>query len=316
MRILLAVDGSRCSERARDLVAALPWHEDVHVRVVSVAPSWTERIGAPWTGPVVPDLERSELEILKSHRDALDLAERQIRSAHAEIDVEAILLRGRAATVIVDEAQRMEADLVVVGHRGRGRWESALLGSVAADVVDQAPCPVLVARDERLGPVVLADDGSSMARAAEGLLIRWPIFAGLSITVVAVAEDGFPYASAVAPLVYREALEGYGKSVADDRQSTAVACEAAAGRLRAAQLEAVAEVHHGDAAQEIIAGATRLGAGLIVIGTRGRTGLRRLLLGSVARKVLLHAPCSVLVVRGGASPALVDREREVVSAFG
>jgi len=209
MRILLAVDGSRSSERARDLVAALPWHEDVQVRVASVAPSPTELIGAPWTGLVVPDLERIELEILQSHRDALDLAEREIRSAHAEIGVEAILLRGRAATEIVDEARRMEADLVVVGHRGRGRWESVLLGSVAAEVVDQAPCPVLVARDERLGPVVLADDGSSMARAAEGLLIRWPIFARLPITVVAVAEDGFPYASAVAPLVYSEALEGY-----------------------------------------------------------------------------------------------------------
>ena len=316
MRILLAVDGSRSSERARDLVAALPWHEDVQVRVASVAPSPTELIGAPWTGLVVPDLERIELEILQSHRDALDLAEREIRSAHAEIGVEAILLRGRAATEIVDEARRMEADLVVVGHRGRGRWESVLLGSVAAEVVDQAPCPVLVARDERLGPVVLADDGSSMARAAEGLLIRWPIFARLPITVVAVAEDGFPYASAVAPLVYSEALEGYAKSVADDRQSTVAECEGVAGRLRAARLEAVAEVHHGDAAQEIIATATRHGAGLIVIGTRGRTGLRRLLLGSVARKVLLHAPCSVLVVRGGASPALVDREREVVSAFG
>ncbi len=154
-----------------------------------------------------------------------------------------------------------------------------------------------------------------MARAAEGLLIRWPIFAGLPITVVSVAEDGFPFSSAVAPLVYSDALKGYARSVADDQRST-VACEAVAGRLRAAELEAVAEVHHGDAAQEIIASAIRHGSGLIVIGTRGRTGLRRLLLGSVARKVLLHAPCSVLVVRGGASPAVMDRDREVVSAFG
>ena len=61
----------------------------------------------------------------------------------------------------------MAADLVVVGHRGHGRWESILLGSVSAEVVDHAPCPVLVARDERLGPIILADDRSSHARAAE-----------------------------------------------------------------------------------------------------------------------------------------------------
>ncbi len=316
MRILLAVDGSAASDQAHDLVAALPLNEGARVQIVSVAPSLTELIGSPWADPVVPDLDEIEREMLQVHRDALDLAEREIRSAHAEIVVEPVLSRGRAATVIVDMARAMKADLVVVGHRGRGRWESVLLGSVAAEVVDHASCPVLVARDERLGPVVLADDGSSSAQTAEELLMRWPIFGGLPISVVTVVEGGFPYASAVAPLVYTEALESYAVSVAEDLRATAVAGEGVAERLRGAGLDAVAEVRQGDPAQEIIASATRHGAGLILVGTRGQTGLRRLLLGSVARKVLLYAPCSVLVVRGTGSQARISLQREVVSAFG
>jgi hypothetical protein len=63
------------------------------------------------------------------------------------------------------------------------------------------------------------------------------------------------------------------------------------------------------------------GAGIIVVGTRGQTGLRRLVLGSVARNVLLHAPCSVLVVREGAKldGVRIERrheERERVGEFG
>lgn len=58
-----------------------------------------------------------------------------------------------------------------------------------------------------------------------------------------------------------------------------------------------AQTRHGNAAQEIIAAASDARADFIVIGSRGRTGLERLLLGSVARNVLFHAPCSVLVVR-------------------
>ena len=59
-------------------------------------------------------------------------------------------------------------------------------------------------------------------------------------------------------------------------------------------------MREGDAAHQIIASARAHDAGIIVVGTRGQTGLRRLVLGSVARNVLLHAPCSVLVVREGA----------------
>jgi nucleotide-binding universal stress UspA family protein len=56
-------------------------------------------------------------------------------------------------------------------------------------------------------------------------------------------------------------------------------------------------VSEGDAAHQIVVRATNVGSDLIVMGSRGMTGLRRILIGSVARNVLLHAPTSVLIVR-------------------
>jgi nucleotide-binding universal stress UspA family protein len=293
MRILLAVDGSRSADQACDLVAALPWQEGGLVRIVSVAASRTEVSGVPWSVVIAADADGLEDDLLQTHRDALDAAEREIRSARSDLDIQPVLIRGRAASVIVDQAREMDADLVVVGHRGMGRWESMLLGSVSAEVVDHAPCPVLIARDERLGPVILADDGSPHARTAECVLSEWPIFTGLPITVVTVTEDALPYAAGVEP----------------------------AKRLREAGFDATASLREGDPAQQIIACAGERQAGLIVVGTRGQTGLRRLLLGSVARNVVLHAPCSVLVVRersrlDGRRVERRREERELVSAFG
>jgi nucleotide-binding universal stress UspA family protein len=200
MRILLAVDGSGSSDRARDLVAALPWSEGGRVRIVSVAPTGADLMGTPWPIATVSDDPDLESEALRIHRDALDAAEREIRSARSDLIIESRLLRGRAASVIVEEARQMSADLVVVGHRGHGRWESILLGSVSAEVVDHAPCPVLVARDERLGPIVLADDGSPYARAAG----RWSSVAALP-GADHHRRDGqrdIPYA-ATAPMLYQ-----------------------------------------------------------------------------------------------------------------
>jgi nucleotide-binding universal stress UspA family protein len=303
MRILLATDGSRAADQARDLVAALPCQEGGRVRIVSVAPTRADLLGMPWTVDVLPDADRLEDETLRVNREALETAEREISSAHCDLVIEPILIRGRAASAILDEARAMPADLIVVGHRGHGRWETVLLGSVSSEVVDHAPCPVLVARDERLGPVIFADDGSPSARMAESVLSSWPLFSGLPVTVLTVAEEGYPHAAAMAPLVYSETMDQYAASTHDLERLARQENDAAAGRLREAGFEATGLIREGDAAHEIVAVARERGAGLIVVGTRGQTGLRRLILGSVARNVLLHAPCSVLVIREPASPS-------------
>jgi len=299
----------------------LPWREGGRVRIVSVAPTRPELQGVPWSLAATSDDDAIEDEVRRIHRDALDTAQREISCARGDVTIESVLARGRPGTVIVDQAREMDADLIVVGHRGMGRWESMLLGSVSAEVVDHAPCPVLVARDDQLGPIVLADDGSGHARTAECVILHWPLFSGLPVTVVTVSEAGFPYAAAVAPILYSDTVTAYGASFGAERVARRAACEAAATRLCQGGFEATAEVRDGDAAHQIIASACVHGAGIIVVGSRGQTGLRRLVLGSVARNVLLHAPCSVLVVREGArlDGVRIERrleEREKVGAFG
>ena len=166
---------------------------------------------------------------------------------------------------------RWTPDLVVVGHRGMGEWESRLLGSVSAEVVDHAPCPVLVVRDDQLGPVVLAVDGSAHAQAAEAVA-GWPLFAGLPVTVVTVVDGGFPYAAAVAPPLYAETVTAYATALEAERRARAADGEAAVARLRSDGATAEADVRTGDPAHEIVACARERAASVIVIGSRGQTG--------------------------------------------
>jgi nucleotide-binding universal stress UspA family protein len=85
--------------------------------------------------------------------------------------------------------------------------------------------------------------------------------------------------------------------VQDARREHAALVDVSADRLSDAGLVTAVEVRNGDPAACIVKVASELGADCVVMGTRGHTGFARLLLGSVARNVLLHAACSVLIVR-------------------
>lgn len=321
MRILLAVDGSESADRAAALIASMPHVEGGRLWILAVAPTRGEVFGATWGAPLPPEPDITDKAVIDAFQAAVERAALEIRDTRSDLAIETIVVRGRPASVVVERARELEVDLIVVGHRGLGTWTSRLLGSVSAEVVDHAPCPVLVARDDQLGPVVLAVDGSPDAAAATDLVKSWPLFHGLPIKVVGVVEDGFPYASAVAPVLYEDTMSGFGEAIKAQRAVRTVACDVAADWLRAAGLEATPEIRSGDPAHEIVAAAAATRAGVVVVGTRGLTGLRRLVLGSVARNVLLSAPCSVLVVREpsggfGRSGAGSNRDREVVSAFG
>lgn len=298
MRILLATDGSRPADHARDLVVAMGWPRGSHIRVVSVVPKSAE-VAPHWSPETagLPDVDRIDDVGVRTHILALDAAERDVALAHPDSLVDRFLLRGRAASAIVEEAREFGADLVVVGHRGHGTIETMVLGSVSAEVVDHAPCPVLVARSANLGPVVLADDGSPSSATAMTVLEDLPLPAATPMTVLSITDSGVPFATAAAPALYDQAVATLVRSREEARADSQRRVNALAARLRLAGRRVTAEVRDGDPAHEIVAFAAQHRTGLLVLGTRGNTGLRRLVLGSVARNVLLHAPCSVLIVR-------------------
>jgi nucleotide-binding universal stress UspA family protein len=295
MRILLATDGSASAARARELVDRIEWPPETVIRVVAALERNSDLVGMP--GQLTPSSDRRDIEtsLVRRLDDSLDTAVREL--SHGDRTVERILLRGRAASAIVQEAEDFEADLIVVGNRGHGRMNTMLLGSVSAEVVDHAPCPVLVSRGEDVTRILLAVDGSTPSEHAEHVLRDWPILAGRPVSVVCVAEVGMPWSTGMSPGIYDQVLESYTTAVDEARAQCLNFAEMTCERLRAAGYEATPEVREGGAAEEIVSAAKSVPVDLIVIGTRGHTGLARLVLGSVARNVLTHAHCSVLVVR-------------------
>jgi nucleotide-binding universal stress UspA family protein len=306
MRILLAVDGSVSSDRATQLVASFPLPPDSVVRVVSAQQPHSDVLSVSWasigSGRGGTAVETEDQVDARHHREAIERAE--IALNRPGLKVEGFLLRGRSGSAIVDEATSFHADLVVLGSRGHGAIATMVLGSTASEVVDHAPCPVLVARGSSLGSIAFADDGSTAARTAERVFSTWPILEGRHVDVLTVAETAVPVAAGFVYGLYDQVLASYTRSVDEARAEVANESATAAERLHGAGFDAVPVVLEGQPAGEIVRFAAGRGTGTIVMGTRGHTGITRVLLGSVARNVLLHAPCSVLVVRERARAAV------------
>lgn len=296
MRIIVAFDGSAAAIDAVALVEAITWPTDSVLRVVSVIEPTLSMAGPYYRGAALaPEVDEA---ITAYTRDTLQGAVERLRASGRTVEGE--VLRGRVASAIIDDARDFRADLVVVGSRGHGTIASLLLGSVSSEVVDHAPCPVLVARTTDLTRVVFATDGSPSAQAAELILSEWPMFAGLPIRVVSVADIVRPWTTGIAPTMYGQVLDAYAAELRDAKiEHEGIAADTAT-RLRDDGRVADTEVRAGDAAEEIIAVVEQQRANLVVLGSRGRTGLTRLLLGSVARNVLSGSGASVLIVRDGA----------------
>ncbi|HSL32965.1 MAG TPA: universal stress protein [Candidatus Limnocylindrales bacterium] len=314
MRVLVAIDGSDAASMAVELVSNLGWPDGTTIDVVEAVESGMALFGGPW-----PAIGLVDADLLEA--DVRDQAVRTVAEAAARLEghgrnVEQRVLAGRPATVIVEEAKRSKADLIVVGSRGHGAIEEMLLGSVSAEVVDHSTVPVLVARGHAIDRVVLAWDGSPAAAAAAGLLAAWPIFGQSLVKVVSVADvrtpwwTGFPEAGSPETMtLYVEAAEG-ARRHADELLTEMT------GRLRAEGLAVESERREGDAAAELIAAARAWKANLVVLGTRGRTGVTRLVLGSVARNVVHHVPSSVMIVHGLAAATRDSSEGKVRAEAG
>jgi nucleotide-binding universal stress UspA family protein len=292
MRVLLALDGSPAADAARRAVASLPLPSGSIVEVVGVAEPSIDYL-IPTMVPS-PSLAEADDRLAAELEGILDEAAASLE--RPGLVVRRTLLVGRPATLIVGAARDLRTGLVVVGSRGRGALASLVLGSVSAEVVDHAPCPVLVVRGELTGPTLVAVDGSAPSDAAVTYLAAERLVLDRPVHVLSVAP------AAPMPLAYDSTgISDIGVDAFGPRREEAI--DAArrhafngALRLRAAGHEVSWSTSEGDAAREIAAAARHFGCGLIVTGSRGLTGLSRVVLGSVARDVLRHAGVSILVV--------------------
>ena len=146
MKILLAVDGSACSDAAAQELAKRPWPPQSEVKVIT-AVAIPPPVGMEaWA--VSPDyfenLERSARQAAQVSIDSALLKLKTITDKTLKVSSEIIL--GSPAQVIVDEAESWGADLIIMGSRGLGIWNRLLLGSVSNAVVHHAKCSVEVVR--------------------------------------------------------------------------------------------------------------------------------------------------------------------------
>jgi nucleotide-binding universal stress UspA family protein len=290
MRILLASDFSPYAEMAHVLVRNMRLPEGSRIRLVhAIEPITSVALFAP--SAILSITEAAEAD---ARAQVSAVAKTLVR---AGVQADGVIGYGRAADVVIDECASFQPDLLVVGSRGRGGIATSVLGSVSAELVDRAPCPVLVARKSTLSTVVMAEDGSPTAAAGARVIAELPPFAAARVHVVSVVDVPFPIVN-TDPTGSAAALDAY--RAYQDSLPTLRASHEALARERAQAFEllgihASSEQREGDAAYELIAAAKEKDADCIVVGSRGQTGLRRLVLGSVARGVLFHSACSVLI---------------------
>lgn len=298
-KILLATDCSKDAELAARTAIGLAGGTGSELHVVHVGPAMPHAYAFPELAVMEPEFrDPMSGRAGQEARELLDDQMNKVTTAGGQ-GAQAHLRLGGAAEEIVALAEELGAGLVMVGSRGRGQLRRALMGSVSDSVVRHAHCPVLVVRGEGDGEpvftskILLATDGSEEARLALQTAVDLANTTGSELHVAnvgrllgphwGVGPDGEPLPGS------QDGLDGMARKVLDAQVELA---EAAGGVVTQAHL---GRASSPDAA--IVALGEEMGAGLIVLGSRGTGGVRRALVGSVADSVVRHAHCPVLVVR-------------------
>jgi nucleotide-binding universal stress UspA family protein len=281
MKLLIAVDSATSAEVLVDAVGIRPWPEGTTAHVLSVVadmdvPEEVWREEGYRKGAVRREMETRGDQITPVAK----------RLEEIGIPVEVVVARGDARHLIPFYARKWSSDLIFVRAHVRKDLTHWMLGSVARAVVISAPCTVQIVRnapDDRTHTlhsgrrVVLATDGSETSAAAARALAGRPWPEGSEFRVVSVEE---PWTIKSSKLEPQEAVTS------------------AEQVLASAELKATGAVFSGNAKEVILEESRKWDADLIVVGSHGRRGFKRFLLGSVSEAVAMNAHCSVVVVRG------------------
>jgi nucleotide-binding universal stress UspA family protein len=218
-------------------------------------------------------------------------AARRARDVAPDLDITSRVVVGPAATAVLHAAQ--DAEMVVLGRRGLGRFTGLLRRSVSVQVTARAPCPVTVVHpihDVEPGPssaqVVAGVDGSAHSTRAIGCAFEAAARRGLGLAAVHAWMPRCP---------------GDHVTIADDPAAAESAAwqkleqSLAQWRDRYAGVTVTPKLMRCPPGAALVAESA--GAALVVVGSRGRGSLRGLLVGSVSQIVLQHAHCPLTVVR-------------------
>ncbi len=295
MKVLLAIDTSPASKYVVDEAAARPWPPGAVFSVVNVVDLQPfAKLPA-----IIDDAKREGQKIVKAAADTLS------RSGH-KANYESFV--GFAKSGVSEYAKQSGADLVMAGSHGQGALKRFLLGSVAQAILRTAPCSVEIVRPGSHGTpasshpmkILLATDGSEFSVAAANSIVSRPWPTGSQVKIISAVElivldtqiSGYPLSS-VYPSSLLEELMNNARTHAKE------AVENSRKILTAAKWNGVdgEATPPGDPRIVVLEEAKEWGADLIVMGSHGRRGFDRMMLGSVSESVAIHAHCSVEVIR-------------------
>lgn len=288
MRILLAVDGSDSSYEAARALQHLARPERVIIlHVVDVQPPALQMMmpdAALELSASVESHMRKEGERVLAHMESFLPSNAGAVSKRLET--------GSPAELIVNVAGDARVDLIVMGARGLGPVKELVLGSVSHRVATHAPCHVLVVNRplHSLRKILLAVEGPADGESAGRFFDTKPFNEPVDIRVVTalhLPKEIFVGDREQARL-RTKALE-WSQKVAESTVS----------RLASTQHRVNGVVREGPPGTAILQEASEAEADLIVMGSRGRGGVTRFLLGSVSHAVLHRATCPVLIIRLG-----------------
>jgi nucleotide-binding universal stress UspA family protein len=278
-KILVAYDGSISGDNALRQAIGMARTEKSWIRVVAVMP--------PYDG----DLELVGVQNISAtiHGNGEKLLARAKQIADDEgASILTNLVEGKPYEKIVEVAQSENCDLIVMGRRGTHDIERALMGSVTARVVTYSDRDVLIIpRDAKLGwsKIMLATDGTpASASAAVRAIDLASSYEGKLGAVYAVDMNDEYYATAP------HALDGMIKKGKE-------ALEKLKGMALESGIDMDTTLKEGEPYSVIANYAQETGTETIVMGSRGMTGIGRLLMGSVTEKVVGHVNCPVLVAK-------------------
>ncbi|TWT49610.1 hypothetical protein Pla22_48070 [Rubripirellula amarantea] len=284
-KVLLATDGSEPALQAARFVARLPHDGQLELIVVTaVFVSGREKtlLDSDWIAACLAQ-ERKQAD--QAYKSVVEMFE------GANVSLRQVVREGLPAETIVQVANEVRPDLVVIGATGHSAIARVLLGSTSDYIATHAPCSTLVVRPNQASTqnhplqVTIGYDETGPAQAAleEFAEFRWG--SSTKVDVVTVATT---------PAL--QALAG-GKSE-DDQRLTQHAVDDAAQQIREVAPNAIGRIVNGDHVGEgLVKFVESNRADLLIVGETPRTRLNRMLMGSMTRFVLRHAPCSVWITR-------------------
>lgn len=293
--ILVPVDGSSFSERAIPYAGAIARRAEARLHAVLVHTTIARQLVDIAPMPLSAQWEEQHRAEEARYLDRL-ATELQGRG----LDAVAETLEGDAAAELIDRTRSGAADLLVMATHGRGGIERAWLGSVADEVVHHVRLPVLLVRpredeappeDPSFEHIVVATDGSEAAEAAAGQAIELARLFEARLTLLRVVF--FP-AGLSSPYIPHAAQ--FDRETTERREEEArKALEEMAARLGDGLRVDTRVVVGYHPARGILDAIPEIGCDLIVLGTQRRARLARIVLGSVADKVVRASPVPVLV---------------------